>query len=171
MKKNKFKADVCVDCTQTKNYLLCLDKGAALILLGIANAVDRLGRNRVHLQKEVEGNVKDFGSITEMINKGYLTSVMVGNATRARYHGLIAFVERDGGTGEYLLTKKGAAFLRGARVPRAAIIDKVAGHNAGYWDPENDTVTIFQLLKESKTWIIPTFEIPAEGTFQPALAF
>lgn len=171
MSKNKFKPDVCGHCTQTKNYVLVLDRGTALFLLAMSHGVARLGRNNVHLQRELEASLKDFDSLKAMIEAGYMYSAMVRNAPRARYHGLIAFVARAGGTGEYLLTKKGAAFLHGARVPRIAVIDKVAGHNAGYWDPEGDTVSIFELLKEPSTWSIPRFEIPTEGTFQPALSF
>lgn len=165
----KFKSKVCITCNQTENYLLALDRGTALFLLAMSHAVRRLGRNKVHLQKELEASLKEFGSVKEMVEAGYMYSAMVRNAPRARYHGLIAFVEREGGTGEYLITRKGAAFLHGTPAPRCAVINKTTKHNAGYWNEQHDTTTIFALLKESSTWIIPHFEIPAEGTYQPSL--
>ena len=168
-KAGKFKAEVCDKCTQTKNYILKLDRGTALIVLALSHAVGRLGRNRVHMQREMEASQADMGGLKKMVEAGYINSNMTRNIARARYHGLIAFYDRDGGTGEYLITRKGGAFLQGAKVPRTAIIDKVHGHNAGYWDEEHDQITIFQLLKESSTWVIPRFEIHQEGSFQPSL--
>lgn len=169
MGTKKFSADVCTSCTQTKNYLLSLDRGAALIALAVSHAVGRLGRNRIHLQREMERDRKEFKSLKEMVEQGFMDSVMVRNAPRPRYHGLIAFQERGGGTGEYLLTPKGSRFTHGAKVPHVAIIDKVHHCNAGYWDEEGDQVTIFQLLKESSTWVLPKFQIAENGGVQDAM--
>lgn len=167
--KKRFIADVCPHCQQTKNYLLSLDRGTALIMVALGHAVRRLGRNRVHLQREMECARGQFPNVQKMVQNGYLDSVMVRNVPRARYHGLVAFADREGGTGEYLLTRKGSEFLQGAEVPRCAIIDKTTHHNAGYWDELGDRTTLLQLLRESQNWIVPSLEIPKGGLSQPAM--
>ncbi len=144
----KFTPGKCDHCTQTTNYLLRLDAGTAHIMIAMANAVRRLGRNRVHLQKEMEGRPDEFPTYQQMIREGYMTSRMEGNASRPRYHGLIASGDKPG---EYLITKKGAAFLRGLPVMRSAIVSKVTGHNAGYWEPDGEA-TIKEILKEEPYW-------------------
>lgn len=139
----KFQSTVCECCKQNTNYAIALDRGTALTLLAMANAARRLGRNRIHLLKDMlmEGRM----SMKEMVEGGYLTMRMIGNATRPRYHGLIAF-HGDGGTGEYVITRKGGEFLHGSSIPKVAIIDKVRGKNGGYWE-QGGMVTIFDSLK------------------------
>lgn len=147
MKYDKYEPHVCGECSQTKDYALPMDPGGALIVLAVANAVKRLERNRVHLQKEMECDPKDFGGIIAAARAGFMSSRMEGNASRPRYHGLIAHVEE--GSGEYLITRKGAAFLKGASIARVAIIDKVHHHNVGYWNESSDRITFRELAFKS----------------------
>lgn len=129
---------------------MSLDRGTAMIVLALANAVSRIGRNSVHMRDEMEMDVENFPTYEIMIQGGFLTSKMIGNVSRARYHGLIAFVERSSGV--YLLTPKGADFIHGKDVYKTAIIDKVHGKNAGYYEPDG-YVNINQLLrKETEMW-------------------
>lgn len=145
MSTKLFTPHTCPTCSQTMDYAMALDKGSALIVLAIANAVRRLGRNKVHIDHEAIGQHEGGESFFAMIREGYMTPTMQHNVARPRYHGLIAFVER--GSGEYLLTRKGADFLRGEPVKKVAIIDKVHGKNAGYLE-EAGTVTIDELLSD-----------------------
>lgn len=145
MKNVRFDPEMCTCCGQTKNYALPLDRGSALFMIALANAVRRLNRNKVHLAHEMLTDGKHD------ISEGYMNMRMMGNAARPRYHGLIAFVNAKG-TGEYLITRKGAKFLHGMLVERTAIIDKSTGHNAGYWS-EGGEITIGELLKsEQPMW-------------------
>lgn len=128
---------------------MALDRGTAHIVLAVFNAVRRLERNRVHIDKEMVALKSDFDSYQHMVEEGFMTSSMQHNVPRARYHGLIAFADR--GSGEYLLTPKGAAFLRGEPVPKVVIIDKAKKKNAGYFEPEG-TVTWAQLVRKEPYW-------------------
>lgn len=149
----KYTPPICECCGQTTHYALRLDRGTALIVLALYNAIRDRKENRVHLINDMSiRNPKEggFANYSDMVQGGKMTFRMVANASRARYHGLIAFV--DEGSGEYLLTPKGAKFLHGEPVPRTAIIEKKSHHNVGYHHPE-DTTTIFELLKDrSLTW-------------------
>lgn len=124
--KIKYDPHVCESCHQTTTYLVGLDRGSVKILKQIAQFISKKGINVVHPRKEMEGR--------------WLTSNQVGNLSRARFHGLIAAVK--GNSGNYLLTRKGADFLKGARIPRYAIISKSEGHQVGYFDPDNQTCSI-----------------------------
>ena len=73
----------------------------------------------------------------------------VKRLSQPRFHGLIAM----GGEGNcWLLTTKGAKFLRGVPVPRHAIVLKrnkrTSEHTTGYWDAEHTMVTARDLMKE-----------------------
>ncbi len=127
MKKLNYKNEVCSCCNQSTTYILAIDHGTAHIVKQIARFIGKKGINAVHPRKEMEGS--------------YLTSNEVGNLSRARFHGLIARIKDE--PGNYLLTKKGASFLRGEAIPRFAIISKVTGHNEGYYNEETDTVVIY----------------------------
>jgi hypothetical protein len=140
---------VCEACSQTTTYAMALDRGTAHIVLAVFNAVRRLDRNRVHIDKEMVALKHDWPSYQEMIEGGCMTSSMQHNVPRARYHGLIAFADR--GSGEYLLTPKGAAFLRGEPVPKVVIVDKAKKKNAGYFEPEG-IVTWAQLVRKEPYW-------------------
>jgi len=144
----KFVPDVCGECTQTKTYDLGLDRGTAFIVLAVYNAVQRKDENRVHIDKEMVALKSDFDSLEHMISEGFMTSSMQHNVPRARYHGLIAFVDK--GTGEYLLTPKGARFLRGEAVPRIAIVDKKTHKKLAYWNEDEDQVTFRDLMKKTE---------------------
>jgi hypothetical protein len=145
-----FTPHTCSECGQTTDYDLPLDKGSAMIVMAVANAVRRLNKNSVHFERDMLGTHEGGESYFSMIRGGYMTPMMARNIARPRYHGLIAFVEK--GTGEYLLTRKGADFIRGAPVKRIALIDKVLGKNAGYLETGGET-TIHELLrKETPMW-------------------
>lgn len=148
----KFISKSCTSCGQSVDYDLSLDRGSALIVLAIYNAVRIKGENRVHLTNEMECRAEDFGSYREMISEGKMTSNMADNVLRAKYHGLVAQVD-GGGRGEYLITPKGARFLRGERLPRVAVIDKTTHSKKAYWNEAEDTVTFGELLKkETPFW-------------------
>jgi len=160
----KFTASVCGGCDQTKDYAMALDRGTALIMMAFANAVRRLDRNRIHVTDEMIGAAARGDDFFRQIEQGFMTLSMQHNIAKPRYHGLLAFAGR--GSGEYILTRKGAEFLKGGKVPRVAIIDKVHGKNAGYWEPGGE-VTILQLLRsrgEFWDWDMTTVEHTAEHT-------
>jgi len=140
----KYEPKKCEHCTQTLDYALALDRGTALIVLAVHYAIRRLGRNSVHLVKDMLES--EYQSINQLVSEGKMTMRMIGNATRARYHGLIAFGDEPG---TYVLTHKGREFVHMAPVKHTAIIDKVRGCNAGYLD---DEVTIVDLLKGDVFW-------------------
>jgi len=144
----KFVAEVCDGCEQTKTYDLGLDRGTAFIVLALYNAIQIKDENRVHIDKEMVARKEDFESWEDMISSGHMTSSMQHNVPRARYHGLIAFVDK--GTGEYLLTPKGARFLRGEAVPRIAIVDKKTHKKLAYWNEDDDQVTFRSLMKKTE---------------------
>ena len=133
MSKIEYKPEICEHCGQTETYILGLDHGTVDIVRAIAKKIGEKGINIVHPRKE---NV--------------LTNTQWCNIARPRFHGLIAAVK--GKRGNFLLTKKGAAFLRGETVPRYAIVSKVEGHQIGYFEQENNKVTISDLLAKGEYW-------------------
>ncbi len=158
--KNHYEKTVCDHCKQTVDYTLTLDAGSAHIMIAMANAIRRLGRNKVHLQKEMEGRPGEFNSYHHMLASGFMTSRMEGNSSRPRYHGLIAKTDR---AGEYVITRKGAAFLRSVPVWRTAIVSKVTGHNIGYFEPDGQA-TINQILGKEPYWwgAFDSAELPSD---------
>lgn len=166
----KYVPEVCHDCTQTKTYDLSLDRGSALIVLAIYNAVQRLDRNRIHLTDDMEVSKAEmesrFGDYPTMIAEGYMTSNMADNVLRAKYHGLVAQVD-GGGSGEYLITPKGARFLKNEPMIRVAIIDKATHKKLGYWN-EEDTVTFTHLLRnETPFWVFNEQTLAKIGGWAP----
>jgi hypothetical protein len=158
MRSRKFKPDVCPHCQQTTNYEARLDKGTANIVLSIWYAIRRLQRNRVHLHNDMECMSKTYPDYNAIVQSGRMTSKMINNIFKARYHGLVARAG-DKGDGEFLLTPKGAGFVRGKPVALRAIADKLTHTNAGYINPETETVTINKLLrKETPWWDLSVFE-------------
>jgi len=133
-----YQAEVCDHCLQTTTYAIAIDKGTVDIVTRIARFIGGKGINAVHPRKEMEG--------------GYLTSNQVGNLSRPRLHGLIAKVK--GESGNYLLTRKGAQFLRGESIPRVAIIQKATGKTEkstiGYL--QNDTVILKDFENTVEYW-------------------
>lgn len=126
----------CECCGQTETYILGIDHGTADIVIAVARKIGEKGINIVHPRKEIEG-------------KG-LTSNQVGNLSRARFHGLIAKVK--GEAGNYLLTRKGSAFLSGAVIPRYAIISKVERRQVGYFEPEKNVTCLLEVLEKGEYW-------------------
>jgi len=158
--QEKYNPERCSCCGQTETYLLPIDKGTVDILRAISRAVMFKGINAIHPRKEMEvnesANVLLFCYDT-MILEGNLTSNMVGNLSRPRFHGLIARIK--GEAGNYCLTTKGARFLNGTPIPRYAIISKVTGHQEGYWQPEKYQVSIKDFYTDDICWEAINFEI------------
>lgn len=162
----KFKPHTCEGCGQTTTYALALDRGSALIVLAIYNAVRKKGTNLVHILDEMVVDPAEYGGKYQaMIEDGKMSVRMEGNISRPRFHGLIAQGKE---AGWYLITPKGAKFLRGEKVPRVAIIDKRTHTKKEYLDPERDQATFGSLLKrETPFWQITNFEIDeVTGTFR-----
>lgn len=143
MEKIKYEPEKCECCGQSKTYIIGLDHGTADTVRAIALMIGRKGLNMVHPRKELEG-------------RG-ISSNQVGNLSKARFHGLIAAVK--GERGNYLLTKKGAAFLRNQKVAKYAIISKAEGKQIGYFNPEENMTCISELLDGTEYWEGVNFEI------------
>lgn len=142
-KRSIHEPTMCSHCGQTTDYALPLDRGTALIVLAVYNAVQRLDRNRVHLINDMLCMPEEYADYRAMVHTGHMTARMIGNSSRARYHGLIAFADESG---EYLITPKGRDFLLGSKVPRIAIIDKKTHTKKIYLDPENDRTGFLELM-------------------------
>lgn len=153
--REEYKPERCNCCNQTTTYLLPVDRGTVDILRALAVAIYRKGINIIHPRKEIE--TSDLIDYDLMIKEGMLTSNMVGNLSRPRFHGLIARVKDN--PGNYCLTHKGAEFLKGKEIPRFAIISKTEGHQIGYHLPEEYTVTIKDFVKDEDYWEGITFDI------------
>lgn len=159
--KNKynFEPEICECCGQAKTYLLPIDWGTALIVKAVASRIREKGINVVHPTKEMEVPAKDW-NYKRAITEGVLTSTQIGNFTRARVHGLIARYKDE--PGNWLLTRKGAQFLRGQRIPRLAIIrkarkladDKTASHKEEYFMPEEQTCTVHEIMHHGSKYPI-----------------
>lgn len=132
----EYKPEKCECCGQQKTYLLAIDKGTVAIVKQIARFIGEKGINAVHPRKEMEGR--------------WLTSNQVGNLTRARAQGLIARIK--GKPGNYVLTKKGASFLRGDPIPKFAILSKVTKHQIGYFEEEKYQVTVHDFNTTAEYW-------------------
>lgn len=142
--KIKYEPKTCECCGQTTTYLLAIDQQTINIVRAVANAIRAKGINAIHPRKEMMVDTKDLREMENIVRAGKITYTMWNNMTRARAHGLLAKVR--GVKANYLLTKKGAKFLRGERVPRYAIISKAEGHQIGYFEPEDHTITIFDVV-------------------------
>lgn len=140
MKKPDYKPEICECCGQTKTYAIAIDRGTCDIMKAIATYIGLKGVNCVHPRKEMEGDM--------------LTSNQVGNLSRPRLHGLIARVK--GNPGNYLLTPKGARFLRGEMIPKTAIVLKATEQsdyrNIGYWNEETDQCTIHDFQHDDEEY-------------------
>lgn len=150
--QKKFEPPVCGHCGQTTQYEMRIDRGSALIVLAVGNAVRAKDKNLVHLLGESVQSPKEGGYETwrEMVADGRMTFRMVCNASRPVRFGLIRPVKQ--GSGEYFLTPRGAQFLQGKPVPRRAVIDKKTHHKL-YYRIEEDVVTIGELLgKDADFW-------------------
>ena len=151
MALEKFQPKVCPCCQQTEEYLMTIDAGTCDIVRAISAAIRKKGENCIHPRKEMEMGKSQL-NYNQMIREGYLTSTMVGNLSKARSQGLIAQIE--GKSGYYCLTHKGAEFLKGASIPKYAIMSKITGHNIGYWHENEDRVKMKDLIKDGNYWEI-----------------
>ena len=142
----KYKPNVCSGCMQTTDYELPLDKGSAYIVIAIANAQRRLNKKEVHLEKEMLADRKDYVNIWEMAKAGKMYMRQIDNVLRPKYHGLVA---QGSQSGTYLITKKGAKFLRGEAIPRTAIVEKRTHSKKAYWN-EHDTIDLPTLIKSDE---------------------
>ncbi len=130
---------MCECCSQSKTYLLAIDPGTIKILRAVARAIGIKKVNVIHAHKELLAN-------------GYITANERSNIARPRAHGLIAKVKGESMAGNYCLTKKGADFLRGSRIPKFAIMSKTQHHQIGYLEPEELTVTINDVMRGEEYW-------------------
>jgi hypothetical protein len=152
-----FQPEICQCCGQSMTYLLPVDKGTVDILKAFSVAIRKKGINEIHPRNEMEVQRGQL-SYGEMVGEGVLTSNHVGNLSRLRFHGLIAAI--DGKKGFYLLTRKGAAFLRGDRIPKYAIISKAKGHQIGYFEEFTENCTINDFADESAPyWQLINFDV------------
>lgn len=162
--KNKYnyEPEVCQCCGQAKTYILPIDWGTSVIVKAVARAISRKGINCIHPKKEMEVSAKNW-TYERAITEGVLTSVHIGNFTRARVHGLIARYKNE--PGNWLLTRKGAAFLRGERIPRLAVIEKSKSgersHKEEYFGAPYHTCTVHEVIKSKghPTWEGIDFDI------------
>lgn len=160
MIEQDYQREVCGECGQFKTYLLALDRGTATIVKAVAAAIRNKGTNIIHPTKEMEVPAAEW-TYERAVHAGVLTSMQIGNLTRARVHGLLARVK--GEPGNWCLTTKGARFLRGEAVPRFAIIRKSrrgdGSHKEEYFEPERYTITVQELGREHETWVAIDYEI------------
>jgi hypothetical protein len=156
-----FESTVCQSCGHTQDYSIRIDKGTAMTMMAIANRIRIKGKNQVHLLQEMTvANPKAGGFDTwqDMVRAGFISMRMLGNATRPRLHGLIAF--HDEGSGQYLLTPKGAKFLRGDPVELEVIVEKLTHSNVGYRGTADGPymTTIHAALRdEAPFWDLETY--------------
>lgn len=143
MQKIQYTPEKCECCKQNTTYVLAIDRGTAEIVKQIARFIGKKGSNFVHPRKEMEG--------------AYLTSNQVGNLSRPRNHGLIARVK--GNPGNYLLTKKGARFLRGEAISKFAIVSKAEHKQVGYFEADKHLVRITDFNSTSEYWEGINYEV------------
>lgn len=126
MKKEE---NVCPHCGQSmREYKVGITKMMAHTLVKFRMAVLELGRNEIHLLKDMKG--KSFE----------LTDHEWNNFTRLRFHGLAVKVK--GKSGYWLLTKRGADFLNGkAEIPKDVWI-----RNNEIVERSEETVTIGDII-------------------------
>lgn len=163
-KAKHFDRKPCAACGQTTEYLVGLDKGAAYTVIAFYAAVRRKGLNCLHPAKEMLVMNREW-TPERCRDEGVITPQMRNDLKHAGAHGLIAKVR--GEPGNWCLTRKGAEFLRGARIPKYAVLSKTEGKQIGYWEPDGQNVTIADLLKSATFWDPGTFEI-REGRIVPA---
>lgn len=143
----KYQPEKCSCCGQTKTYVLAIDHGTVDIVKAVSVAIGRKGINCIHPRKEMEVSTATY---FDNVRNGKLTSNQVGNLSRARFHGLIARIKNN--PGNYCLTKKGAAFLRGEAIAKFAIISKAEKKQIGYWMPETYTCMVGDFKHEVEYW-------------------
>ena len=127
----------CPTCGQTiKEYWHALTPGLVSALVKFRKAVVEKGQNSVHLLKDMKDPAYE------------LSRHEWNNFTKLRFHGL-AVKDKDGPAGYWLLTKRGASFLKNElAVPR-----KVKTFNNAVQDHGEQLVTIKDVLGT-----VPIFE-------------
>lgn len=158
--KVDYKPERCECCGQTTTYALAIDKGTVRILKKVAKAIEQKGINCIHLAKEK-----------------VLTHSELCNIIRPRFHGLVAHVEGNKMQGNFCLTNKALDFLKGARIPRVAIVSKVKSCQIGYFQPVSQTCVIDDFKGSGEEWWVGIgFDIvggrvvkPSEYPNQPTL--
>ncbi|MDD5527750.1 MAG: hypothetical protein PHO56_02115 [Patescibacteria group bacterium] len=162
-----FKPLVCQCCNTKLTYILPIDKGSTDLLKAISIAIRKKGINEIHLRDEMEvsldlkgKNAKDRAAMIHQANiNGHIVSNQTGNLSRPKRHGLIAPVA-GAQDGTYCLTRKGAAYLRGDRIPKYAIIDKVKGKQVGYFEESTETCTVNDFLDpDCPYWEMINFDV------------
>ena len=112
----------CEKCGQkVEKYSVQLTEGIVRALIKFRQAIDRKKENRIHLLKDIQGDIK-------------LTPHEWNNFTRLRFHALVAKFRENGKhvAGYWLLTKRGGEFLRGETdVPKTVTVfnNKVISHS------------------------------------------
>lgn len=78
-----------------------------------------------------------------------LTTVEHMNMTKLRFHGMIAKVKEEGEVqrGYWLITQKGAGFLKGARVPTR--VQTFRNHVVGH---SEDDINITEVMRDAVYW-------------------
>ncbi len=152
MRHQAFKPHVCGECHQTTEYDVALSRGAATLAIAFYNAIRRENRNIVHFGNDMVRDPKDFNNFRDMVEGGWCTHKMSeAFVTVLHRHGIIA----SRGNGEWVLTPKGAAFLRNEEVWKVCIADKTTGHQSGYWEPSGLTKITTLLNTKEAWWVMP----------------
>lgn len=152
--KYGFNPRICTCCGQAETYPLPIDWGTAVIVKAVARAIRIKGINVIHPTKEMEVPANEW-TYDRAINEGKLTSIQIGNFTRAKAHGLIAMYKKE--SGNWVLTSKGAQFLRGESIPKIRVrkkqgVSRELTQEEKYWKPEDYRITIHEILRRgSKT--------------------
>jgi hypothetical protein len=135
----------------TLDYVVSLDKGTANLMLVLIRIVSEQNKNDVHIQREVD--------------RGNITHTQAGNLTKARASGLIVQIIDNGvGTGRYLITRKGADFLRGKTIPKHAIISKKDDCQIGYFHGDELTINISEaMVSDRPYWEFLNRQYPDNG--------
>lgn len=159
----KFTPHTCPQCRQTTNYDVTLSRGSATFLIAFYNAVRRLDQNIIHFGDDMVRDPKDFNNLRDMVEGGWCTHKMSeAFGTVLHRHGLIASTGRN----QWLLTRKGADFLRGEEIWKTAIADKTTGHQSGYWEFSGKVKLTTLLKTDQPWWVMPEAPEPeASHTF------
>jgi hypothetical protein len=109
-------------------YWKRLSTGNVDSLVKFRNAIGRLNRNEIHTYRDMDGTEDE------------LTAAQKMNWTSLRFHGLVAKVKDENGDhkrGYWLLTSRGASFLRGElALPKSVktLNNRVIGYSDEYTD-------------------------------------
>lgn len=113
--------EVCPTChSELRRYWHRLTPGLVEALVKFSRAIQAKGRNSVHTRSDTRGRPYE------------LTHEELGNFTKLRHHGLVA-KDKRAGMGYWLLTARGASFLRGdlAIPSKVQTLNNVVQHHGG----------------------------------------